>query len=328
MQYRNLSGTDLRASIIGFGCASVLGAVGAGKSRRAMEIAFDEGINYFDIARSYGFGAAESFLGKFLRGKRDKICLASKFGILPPKRNALIDRLRPIIRPAVKAIRRLAPAVHQNLRQQVGNLVSHHQFSLQIARQSLEQSLRDLQTDHLDIWFLHECAADLANSDELFDFINQCVASGKVRYYGVASGINQVTAILRARPAVRIAQFASNLADDSIHRFENPRGVAVNTHSPFGRGSLRKSLSTFFAADPQSARRWSAMLDLDLLSFPGVNEFFLRYSIISNRLGTVICGMYSPEHIRANAAAADRAVHSRNVEEVAAELRQKNAFAV
>jgi aryl-alcohol dehydrogenase-like predicted oxidoreductase len=327
MQYRNLAGTDLKASVIGFGCGSILGRVGARKSRRALDVAFESGVDYFDIARYYGFGAAEAFLGKFLQGKRDKICLVSKFGVTPPPRRALIDHLRPLIRPAVKMLRRLSPSADQKLRQKIGEQAARNQFNPESARQSLEQSLRELQTDHLDIWLLHDCPADVAGNDELFEMLDRTVAAGKVRYYGAASELDDVTAVVRARPGVRIAQFPGNPANDSIHRFENPRGMAVNTHTPFGRGTLRPALSAFLTADAASAKRWSAMLDLDLLSPAGLNEFLLRFSLVSNRTGVVICGMYSPQNIRANVVAADRAADSKNVEQVAAELRQRNAFA-
>src|SRR5947207_2157953 len=91
---------EVRTSVLGFGCGSVMGRVGKSDSLRAMGAAWDAGITLFDTARSYGFGEAEAVLGQFLRGKRDQAVIATKFGIAaqplsPVKRIAL-----PIVRVA------------------------------------------------------------------------------------------------------------------------------------------------------------------------------------------------------------------------------------
>jgi aryl-alcohol dehydrogenase-like predicted oxidoreductase len=327
MLYRNLAGTELKASAIGFGCGGILGSVGAGRSWRAMETAFDQGINYFDVARSYGFGAAESLVGKFIQGKRDQIVLASKFGIVPPRRRAIIDRLRPIIRPVFKTLRRLAPSAHQAMRARAGAMSAPNQFSVEIARTSLEESLRELKTDHLDVWLLHGCSSDVAENDELFAFLDECVRQGKVRYYGAASYFSDVAGVISRRTGASLAQFENNPAEDYVRRFENPRGVAVNTHSPFGRGVFREKLTRFLTADPDSAKKWSGELNLDLLTAQGIDEFLLQFSLAANRTGVVICGMSRPEHIRGNARVAG-VEPPMNVEKVAAEMREKRAFGV
>ncbi|NEN94747.1 MAG: hypothetical protein F6K50_04165 [Moorea sp. SIO3I7] len=53
----------MKTTKLGFGCAPILGRVDKRKSIQALKIAYEEGINYFDIARSYGWGEAESILG-------------------------------------------------------------------------------------------------------------------------------------------------------------------------------------------------------------------------------------------------------------------------
>ena len=71
---------DFRA---GFRLRIGAGACRTRQSLRAMGCAWDAGITLFDTARSYGFGDAEAVLGEFLRGKRDKAVIATKFGITP-----------------------------------------------------------------------------------------------------------------------------------------------------------------------------------------------------------------------------------------------------
>src|ERR1700677_4941488 len=103
----------MRESLLGFGCGSVLGRVGRGPSLRAMHAAWDAGITLFDTARSYGYGDAEQVLGEFLRGKRDRAIVATKFGITPQNPGRLKRTAVPIARaimnlkiPAVRNLRR------------------------------------------------------------------------------------------------------------------------------------------------------------------------------------------------------------------------------
>jgi aryl-alcohol dehydrogenase-like predicted oxidoreductase len=69
---------------LGLGCSTFGGSTGAGAARASLNRAFEQGIVYFDVARSYGYGQAEGIVGKFARGKRDQVIIASKFGIVPP----------------------------------------------------------------------------------------------------------------------------------------------------------------------------------------------------------------------------------------------------
>ena len=92
------------SSVLGFGCAPILGAVGAKTAEQALGCALDEGINHFDIARSYGYGEAEAFLGKFFKGRRDEVVIASKFGIRATWKAGLLRPLKPAVR-TLRALR-------------------------------------------------------------------------------------------------------------------------------------------------------------------------------------------------------------------------------
>ena len=70
----------------------------------ALGCALDEGINHFDIARSYGYGEAEAFLGKFFKGRRDEVVIASKFGIRATWKAGLLRPLKPAVR-TLRALR-------------------------------------------------------------------------------------------------------------------------------------------------------------------------------------------------------------------------------
>ncbi|CAN5835603.1 hypothetical protein BH24BAC1_BH24BAC1_37170 [soil metagenome] len=83
MKYRRLGKTDLDLSVLGFG-ASPLGNVfeeaDEGEGARAVHLAIDHGINFFDVAPFYGYTLAEERLGRALEGKRQKVFLATKCG--------------------------------------------------------------------------------------------------------------------------------------------------------------------------------------------------------------------------------------------------------
>src|SRR5580692_13107372 len=83
MLYTSFGPLGRPVSRLGFGCAPMGSRYGKRESLRALGEAFDRGVTYFDVARSYGYGDAEGILGSFIRDKRDRVIVATKFGIEP-----------------------------------------------------------------------------------------------------------------------------------------------------------------------------------------------------------------------------------------------------
>src|SRR5689334_14528424 len=77
------------ASIVGMGCASLGSRVGRHDGLKALNRALEVGITWFDVAPSYGDAEAENIIGKFAQGKRSKIQICTKVGILPARRSFL-----------------------------------------------------------------------------------------------------------------------------------------------------------------------------------------------------------------------------------------------
>src|ERR1700688_434097 len=69
---------------LGFGCVQLTVHPRQAEAVAILEYAFSLGITHFDVARAYGFGRAEGILGKFLRGRRDQVTVATKLGLQPP----------------------------------------------------------------------------------------------------------------------------------------------------------------------------------------------------------------------------------------------------
>src|SRR5581483_5039711 len=108
---------SLEVSVIGLGCNNFGKRLDAAATARVVHAALDAGITFFDTADTYGHTRSEEFLGRALRGRRDDVVIATKFG-------NRIDEQRKGARP-------------------------------EYVRQAVEDSLRRLGTDRIDLYQLH-----------------------------------------------------------------------------------------------------------------------------------------------------------------------------
>jgi aryl-alcohol dehydrogenase-like predicted oxidoreductase len=280
MEYVTLAPGLPPSSRLGFGCGSVMGRVGRSDSLRAIAAARDAGISHFDVARLYGYGEAETLLGEALRGQRDQVVIASKFGLGASPRATALRGLKPIAQKLAAAV----PGARALLRAAVGAAVqASDRFSPAAAQASLDQSLAALKTDYLDILFLHDCdVADVTN--ELLGFLDRQVAAGKVRAYGAAAAIETVQALCDARGDRLVYQFANSLCARNVERLSGT--AQFITHSPF------------FGAD----RLGSTLDGRPGLSRGDIHHAMLAYALAAPSVGVVLCSMLDPAHLRANLA--------------------------
>ncbi len=172
MQYTTIDNTDVRVSRISFGTASLHHLFSAKQRQRLLDGAAVSGITHFDTSPYYGYGLAESDLGVFMRGNRDRFTVTTKVGLYPfgfAAHSALDVWVR---KAAGKAYARLsAPKVD---------------WRVQIAAESLNASLKRLKTDYVDFLFLHEPEINLLNIEEFLRWLENEQSNGKVRYWGLA----------------------------------------------------------------------------------------------------------------------------------------------
>ena len=143
MLKRRMGKSGLEVSALGMGCWAIggpwtwkqpgedpfpagWGQVDDAESIRAIHVAMDLGINFFDTAANYGAGHSESILGEAISGRRDKVYIATKFG-------HVVDEVKKV--------------VYRDDDQILSNM-----------RQDCENSLRRLGTDYIDIYQLHEAS--------------------------------------------------------------------------------------------------------------------------------------------------------------------------
>lgn len=166
---RILGKSGIEVSALGMGCWAIGGPwtwaqpgrdpypAGWGKtddqqSIRAVHAALDLGVNLFDTAANYGAGHSEVVLGQALQGRRQEVVIATKFGHI---------------------VNEQAKEVYGDDDQILGNV--------QI---DVENSLRRLQTDYIDIYQLHQGSYSAERAPELMDKLERLVEQGKIRWYG------------------------------------------------------------------------------------------------------------------------------------------------
>ena len=269
-----------------------MGRIGRAAALKAMEIAFDNGVTHFDVARSYGYGDAEAVLGAFAAGKRDRITIATKFGI---RASGTAKGLR-WLRPAVRQIASHIPYARSAVRAAAGQTLKAGYYRLADARSSFEESLRQLRS-HADMLFIHDCSPDDELSDELLGYLQNLVQAGRIRAWGIATQREWIAPICTK---LAIQPMVIQCAQDILHRVPG-RGSPDDAkpaifHSPFGASLDR--LQTLFAGSNLPP----------ILS--GVSPAFSRKDTGARLLlegalfmagdNPVLCSMFDPSHIRDN----------------------------
>ena len=283
---------SLQVSIVGLGCNNFGWRLDLERTRQVVEAALGAGITFFDTADMYGGTRSEEFLGQALAGRRDTVVLATKFGWR-------IDDERP------------------------GGA------SPRYLRQAVEDSLRRLATDRIDLYQLHK-PDPLTPIGETLAVLDELVRAGKVREIGCSNF--SVEQLREARAAVRegAARFVSVQNQYSLLHRDPERGVlqecereslAFLPFFPLASGLLSGKYRRG-APDPGTTRltatasmkerfltarnRVAAEALAEFAAARGHTLLELAFSWLASHraVASVIAGAMSPEQVRANAAAA------------------------
>lgn len=313
MRSITLASTDITTSAIGFGCNALLG--GTNTRRQAitlLETTYDLGVRHFDTARSYEAGDSEDVLGDFARNKRDKITITSKFRINSsgdyhhesPERAWLRRRLRssPLVVGAIPRLKRLlgrGSAEVSFTETAPGPVTSkpYEKVDIDLARRSLETSLRELKTDYVDLFFIHE-AEQVDCQPELLVFLEQIKKEGKIRQFGVGSAYYRTQEICCKSPEFApVIQFDSSLMASHVAEIALKGKSGICTHGALAAlTALRKRIATSdsLAADLQR------LLNIDLENRALLASFLLQFALWENPDGIVLFRSSQPGNIRAN----------------------------
>lgn len=304
MRYVDLSDIPVSASVLGFGCSALLGRSGRKESWNALTAAYDSGITFYDTARSYGYGQSESLLGEFFQGKRDRVIISTKFGILPVPQNWWVRAAKPVLREVVS----VAPAARKLIRKQVESQFEQGRFSADVLRSSLEKSLRELNTEYVDFLFAHSATESILENHEVLAELEKTVTSGKVRAAGISSTPAVIGQILKNRPAfLKAFQFPLNLFDGSCTSrlaSTDSKGLILIANHPFGGISRvtqsRDIIRGILAAESSPVTLRSKIHDVDdhVLA-----ELVLNSILKVAKVDVVIPAMMKQNHLQSNVAA-------------------------
>jgi len=150
METRTLSHTDLTVSRACFGTMTFGGQTDAATAARMVDLCLDRGINFFDTANSYVKGESEKILGGILKGRREKVVLATKVGT------------------------------------PTGDPADASPLSRKSILHNIDTSLRRLQTDYLDLYYLHLPDYE-APIEETLAAMDEVVRAGKVRHPAISN---------------------------------------------------------------------------------------------------------------------------------------------
>jgi D-threo-aldose 1-dehydrogenase len=280
---------------LGFGCSNLMGATSRRDSLRLLEAAFDAGIRHFDVAPRYGYGEAESCLGEFLQHHRGQITIATKYGILPPKKSALIRVGRSIAGPIVKHLPSLKQPLAKTANAATRN-PSHPTFTAAEAQASLHSSLIALRTDHIDLWLLHEAVAADLRDDALLTLLQSEVRKGTIGSFGIGSSADKIPALLIERSAYcRTLQYEWSIFDQEISNPSNPFRIhhrALTQNFRFLHAAL--------VNNKLLCQRWSTSTNGDLTNSEVLASLMLKAALVLNPASILLFSSKNPGHIHTN----------------------------
>jgi myo-inositol catabolism protein IolS len=219
MEYRKFGRTALNVSAIGFGCWEISGTYGpidAAQFDEAVHRALDAGINCFDTAEAYGMGISEQALARALGPRRHDVCLVTKVGVGYPE----------------------APNRRDSSRARI--------------TASLEQSLRNLGTDHVDVYLIHWPDPNIPFEETMLT-LDDLVREGKVGYIGVSNfRLDQLEACTKLR-RIDVVQYGWNMFDrrmqHEIFPWCSAQGIGVMAYGSLAYGLLTGAFTADMAFD-------------------------------------------------------------------------------
>ncbi|HLX75378.1 MAG TPA: aldo/keto reductase [Terriglobales bacterium] len=281
---------SLQVSVVGLGCNNFGWRLDADATAKVVHAALDAGVNFLDTADIYGGTKSEEYLGKALRGRREQVVVATKFGMK-------VDEQRQGAKPAY-------------------------------VRHAAEDSLRRLGTDYIDLYQLHQPDAETPIADTL-GALNELVKAGKVREIGCSNFSAQQIEEAKAAVPPGAARFVSVQNEYSLLHREperevlpecERRGLAFLPYFPLANGLLTGKYRAGRPA-PQGTRistqeRFGKLLNErnlevaeGLIRFAEARghtilELAFSWLLAHPVVASVIAGATSEQQVRSNAGAA------------------------
>lgn len=302
MRYRKFGKTDLTASEIGFGVWTMTaGWWGEYTDEQAVSLlhqAFDRGITFFDTADTYGNGRGETIVAKAFADRRSKVVIATKGGY----------------------------DFYNHGGERRGQRELPQDWSPSFIRMAVEESLKRLQTDHIDLYQLHNAKMDAIESDALFEELERLVQAGKLRHYAVALGPaigwrDEGIRAMNERNLTAMQIIYNMLEQDPGREFfplARERGVGIMVRVPHSSGMLegKYTLETKFEKHDHRnhrPREWlvDGLKKLEQLKFlidgrgRTIGQAALRFVLAEPSITVALPNIYNAEQLVEFAGASD-----------------------
>lgn len=237
MKTRKIGKSALDASVLSLGAFAIGGGSWWGEnddklSIRVIHKALDGGINWIDTAPVYGFGHSEELVGKALKGRRDKVIIATKAGLQWYNKKGL------------KHFSKDSNNVYKDL-------------SPEGIRRDLEYSLKRLNTDYIDVYFTHQ-QSEIVATKEVMHQLMTLKKEGKIRAIGASNASLDDLKEYVAYGQLDVIQEKYSMLDrkleDAIIPFCEENDITVQAYSPIERGLLTGNIKPGHTPKPGDAR--------------------------------------------------------------------------
>lgn len=229
MDQRKLGSQGLQVSTLGLGCMGMsefYGEIDEKEALNTLQVALDNGVNFFDTADMYGTGANEKLIGPFIQKNREQVILATKFG---------------------------------NVRNEDGSFVGINGRP-EYVKEACDKSLQRLGIEVIDLYYQHRVDPDVP-IEETVGAMSDLITAGKVRYLGLSEASPET--IRRAHQTHPISALQTEYSlwsrdvEDAILPTCRELGIGFVPYSPLGRGFLTGQITSFEDLAEDDYRRHS-----------------------------------------------------------------------
>jgi aryl-alcohol dehydrogenase-like predicted oxidoreductase len=243
---RKLGRSGINVSALGLGCwaiggpwtfngsAAGWGGVDDAESTRAIQRAFELGVTFFDTAANYGTGHSERILSAAVKGYRDQVVIATKFGYQ--------------VNETTKTVKSYGEPEEDSD-------VARH------LRSDLERSLVRLETDYIDVYQLHVGGLSIERALQVRDVLEEMVQEGKIRTYGWSTDRTDAVRAFSTSPNCSVVQQQLSVLDGNLELLAlcEERNLASINRGPLGMGLLTGKFApgaSFSSDDVRAVASW------------------------------------------------------------------------
>jgi aryl-alcohol dehydrogenase-like predicted oxidoreductase len=251
------------------GCASLLGRYSKRDSINMLDHAYSEGIRHFDVARSYGYGEAETLLGR-LTSKEEGVKISTKFGVLPSRNAKIFSFAKPLARSFLK--KKTPDSLDINYENK--NIIDED-----LLTRSIETSLRELNADYVFRLYIHEPSNNWVMDDNLYQALERLKNNNIIGDWGISGYLDSVQKISQNKENNKVKNYQSSL---NILNYLNLNNLKIESaFSPFHRGYVINALEEL-SLNKQFTEQFGQIINCDFHSKTAAYWALSLLSAVSN----------------------------------------------